>query len=95
MDLPMSLPYLWLTAPSWPLETETVSPAAMEERPTWEPEAWGSPGGWLAPREARAGGGVGGRPAPSAGGSPEGGRERRLKLQGPEGRRGRVKFLVV
>nr|XP_055167799.1 transmembrane channel-like protein 4 isoform X3 [Nyctereutes procyonoides] len=55
MDLPMSLPYLWLTAPSWPLETETVSPAAMEERPTWEPEAWGSPGGWLAPREARAG----------------------------------------
>lgn len=60
MDLPMSLPYLRLTAPSWPLETETVSPAAMEERPTWEPEAWGSPGGWLAPREARAGGGVGG-----------------------------------
>nr|XP_025841104.1 transmembrane channel-like protein 4 [Vulpes vulpes] len=55
MDLPMSLPYLRLTAPSWPLETETVSPAAMEERPTWEPEAWGSPGGWLAPREARAG----------------------------------------
>ncbi|XP_044768337.1 transmembrane channel-like protein 4, partial [Neomonachus schauinslandi] len=27
----------------------------MEERPTWEPEAWGSSGGWSAPREARAG----------------------------------------
>ncbi|XP_044614841.2 voltage-gated chloride channel TMC4 [Equus asinus] len=27
----------------------------MEGSPTWEPEAWGSSGGWLAPREARAG----------------------------------------
>ncbi|XP_057567011.1 transmembrane channel-like protein 4 isoform X1 [Hippopotamus amphibius kiboko] len=27
----------------------------MEESPVWEPEAWGSSGGWPAPREARTG----------------------------------------
>ncbi|XP_014408054.1 transmembrane channel-like protein 4 isoform X1 [Camelus ferus] len=27
----------------------------MEESPAWEPEPWGSSGGWLAPREARTG----------------------------------------
>ncbi|XP_030153243.1 transmembrane channel-like protein 4 [Lynx canadensis] len=52
---PGSLPYLGQSPPSRPLETETVAPGAMEAGPTWEPEAWGSSGGWPAPRGARAG----------------------------------------